>query len=49
MIEAIEANNDEYDILGIQWHPEVTFTTNQASLSIFEDLVTRAAAAREGG
>lgn len=49
VIEAIEANNEDYDILGIQWHPEVTFTTNEASLSIFKDLVTRAAAARVSG
>ncbi|MGX7092637.1 gamma-glutamyl-gamma-aminobutyrate hydrolase family protein [Hutsoniella sourekii] len=41
LIEAIEAVNDQLNILAIQWHPELLFDHDSPSLSLFEDLVHR--------
>ncbi|MGO4938769.1 gamma-glutamyl-gamma-aminobutyrate hydrolase family protein [Fundicoccus sp. Sow4_D5] len=41
VIEAIEVVDDNQSIIGIQWHPELTFLENHESLSIFKDLIKR--------
>lgn len=41
VIEAIEVVDDTQSIVGIQWHPEITFLDNDASLAIFKDLIVR--------
>lgn len=41
VIEAIEVVDDTQSIIGIQWHPELTFLENDESLAIFQDLVDR--------
>jgi putative glutamine amidotransferase len=51
LVEAIEvpAGPDERTwILGVQWHPEDTAERDPAQQGLFEELVRRAAAAREG-
>lgn len=46
VIEAVEASNDDYNILAVQWHPETTFTKDSASLNIFKNLIDRATQAK---
>lgn len=41
VIEAIEVVDDTQSIIGIQWHPELTFLDNDDSLAIFKDIVER--------
>lgn len=41
VIEAIEVVDDNQSIIGIQWHPELTFLENHESLAIFKDLIKR--------
>ncbi|AXY25638.1 hypothetical protein CL176_06300 [Suicoccus acidiformans] len=41
VIEAVEAMDDNYSIVGVQWHPELTFETDHPSLALFQDLVER--------
>lgn len=42
VIEAIELVDDDQSIIAIQWHPELTFLNDNASLEIFADLIKRA-------
>ncbi|MFZ0394487.1 MAG: gamma-glutamyl-gamma-aminobutyrate hydrolase family protein [Terracidiphilus sp.] len=44
VIEAVELNSPEHFVLGIQWHPERTFTTSAFSRAIFSSFVHAAAA-----
>lgn len=41
VIEAIEVVDIQQSIIGVQWHPELTFLENDESLAIFKDLVER--------
>lgn len=40
IIEGFES--EEMNIVGVQWHPEITFDSNAGSLNLFTDLVQRA-------
>lgn len=48
VIEAFESRDDDHSIVGVQWHPELTYKTNQPSRAIFENLVHRGLARRQG-
>ncbi|MCW6653798.1 gamma-glutamyl-gamma-aminobutyrate hydrolase family protein [Aerococcaceae bacterium NML210727] len=41
VIEAVEWIDDTHSIIGVQWHPELTFGANQESMNLFIDLITR--------
>ena len=42
VIESIEWIDENHSIVGIQWHPELTFDKHEESLKLFEDLIQRA-------
>lgn len=42
VIEAVEWIDEQHSIIGIQWHPELTFETNSESRQLFTDLIARA-------
>ena len=42
VIESIEWIDEDHSIVGIQWHPELTFDKHEESLKLFEDLIQRA-------
>ena len=46
VIEALEGQNSEQFILGVQWHPERTYEQSAASRALFEAFVRAAAAWR---
>lgn len=41
LIEALESKNPEHRILGVQWHPELTFKDNVTELAIFDYFVNQ--------
>lgn len=41
IVESISGKDPEHWILGVQWHPEKTFTTDQFSRGIFERFLSR--------
>ncbi|MBG9988742.1 gamma-glutamyl-gamma-aminobutyrate hydrolase family protein [Aerococcaceae bacterium DSM 111176] len=45
LIEGFES--EEHNIVAVQWHPEITFDSNQDSLNLFNDLIKRASAKAE--
>lgn len=42
IIEAIERIDEQMSIIGVQWHPELSFTKQPESLALFTDLINRA-------
>lgn len=47
VIEAIESSDGAKSIVGVQWHPELTYKNNQPSRAIFENLVKRSLQSRQ--
>jgi putative glutamine amidotransferase len=39
VIEAIEGSNTEHFVIGVQWHPELSWRTNDLSKSLFNEFV----------
>lgn len=39
VIEAVELNSDEHLVIGVQWHPERTFSSSQFSRAVFRTFV----------
>ncbi|HWE83342.1 MAG TPA: gamma-glutamyl-gamma-aminobutyrate hydrolase family protein [Terracidiphilus sp.] len=44
VIEAVELNSLDHFVLGVQWHPERTYTSSELSRAIFSSLIQAAAA-----
>lgn len=44
VIEAVELNSLDHFVLGIQWHPERTYTSSELSRAIFSSFIQAAAA-----
>lgn len=42
VIEAIELMDQDHSIVGIQWHPELTYYKDEMAMDIFKDIVRRA-------
>lgn len=47
LIEAVESENPEQNILGVQWHPECSWDREKNSLILFENLVKIAKEGKE--
>lgn len=41
IVEAVEMINNDHNIIGIQWHPEILFDSDEASRNLFIDFVRR--------
>jgi len=44
VIEAVELDSADHFVLGVQWHPERTYSQSAVSQAIFGEFITKAAA-----